>query len=213
MQRLQKNNKPWIKPRIKNNKDMRKTFYLYCWWKTEKFYLSWIKKELSNKTNIKIVTMDFWWKDCLTLLKKSISEKKIRWKDPLDFYYIIIDRDPGNNTEEQFKEIIKLSWDNNITPIISNISIEVRFLMHFSCYMEWNWSVSKYIKKLSKLLNCKYSKTDENIYEKLKWKTLSAINNAKQNEKFLIENSSTEYIFQNEPYTSMHKLVSILLNI
>jgi hypothetical protein len=202
MQRLQswnKSRKTWIR-------NKRKTYFIYCWWKTEKLYFQWMRKDLSTKINIEIIEM--WWLDCVSLLQKTIKEKQTRWFDPMDKYYLIIDRDPWNNSEVQIKKIMKNSTDNSITTIINNISIEVWFIMHYKCFMEWNNTVEKYIKKLSKLMWCKYSKTDENIYLKLSDKTTIAIENSIKNEKILKETCENTPVYLNEPYTNMYNLIN-----
>ena len=161
MQRLES----WNKSRRTRTRNKRKTYFIYCWWKTEKLYFQWMRRDLSTQINIEIIEM--WWLDCVSLLKKLLKEKKARWYDTMDKYYLIIDRDPLNNTKEQIKKTMKESLDNDITTIINNISVEVRFIMHFKCFMRWNNTVEKYIKELNKLMWLTYSKTDEDIYYKL----------------------------------------------
>ena len=53
-----------------------------------------------------------------------------------------------------------------------------------------------------------YSKTDEDIYYKLKDKTDFAIKNSVKNEEYLKNISQDNLIYLNEPYTNMYKLIN-----
>lgn len=200
------------KKRKEDARNVRQTYYLFCWWKSEVNYFNGFRSTLRDKVNIKIVTkvMDV---DAESLVNKVVKFKdtnKIKF-DRNDKFYVVIDRDPGNNTKQQIINAFTIGWNNNIKILISNIAIEVWFLMHYMEFMQSWQTVEKYVKKLTNLMWEEYVKNDEKIYEKLKDKTLIAIKNAKNVEKNIKSADSNIDLRFYEPYTSIYKLVENLI--
>jgi len=191
---------------------VRQTYIIFCSWKSEENYFNGFRNLLRDKTNIKIETK------FMNLNAESLVDKVVKMKnnnkwnlDGNDKFYVIIDRDSGNNTEQQIINAFNMGENNNIKILISNISIEVRFLMHFMVFSQSWQTVDKYVKKLTKLLGCEYIKNDTMIYEKLKDKTLTAIKNAKTAEKNIKNVDPNVKLYFYEPYTSVYKLVELLI--
>ena len=203
-----------INDRKEDTRNIRQTYYIFCLKKSEANYFNGFRCSLRDKVNINIVTkiIDV---DAENLVNGVVKFKNTnKWRfDRNDKFYVVIDRDPGNNTKQQIINAFVIGWNNNIKIIISNIAIEVWFLMHYMEFRQSWQTVEKYVKKLTNLMWEEYVKNEEKIYEKLKDKTLIAIKNAKNVEKNIrITDPSTDLRFY-EPYTSVYKLVENLIKV
>ena len=198
--------------RKEETRKVRQTYILFCSWKSEINYFNGVRKSLRDKTNIKIETklIDL---DAQSLVEKVKRIKEKNSWDRNDKYYVIIDRDPWNNSEKQILKAIQIANENWIKVLISNISIEVRFILHFELFNSSWYSVEKYMKKLSNLLWTEYIKNDPLIFDKLRINVENAIRYAKKLEtKQKTINPNVELCFC-EPYTSVYKLMEKLIKI
>ena len=196
-----------FKPRKSWVKDKNKTLWIFCWWKTEELYFSSFK--VRNGVNIK---PRFNGVAGVNLLDYAIWEiEKIQNKDRLDLFYIVFDRDPGNNTERQIKKIISWAKENNIIPIISNRSFELWIILHFNQFKRVVSSNDDYMDILTVKLWYQYSKTDKSLWDTIR----SKLDIALLNSKVLEDTHITDWITElelTEPYTNVYLLINDILN-
>ena len=195
-----------LKKRISKTRELHKTFWVFCGWKTEKIYFDALQKDYPN---IRIESK-FYWKAGINLIDFTKKEVKKIKRDKLDFVFVVFDRDEGNNTREQLEHVISEATSNKIEPIISNKSFEVWFLMHFEKFSKCVSSVKEYEDILSEHLWYPYEKTDSGMYNKTKDKLTTAIENSKNIEKYHKENEADIPTFC-EPYTEVYKLIEKII--
>lgn len=195
-----------IRSRVSRIRELHKTFWIFCGWKTEKMYFDALKKDYPN---IRIESR-LCWKASINLFDFTKGEIKKMKRDTLDFVFIIFDRDEGNNTREQLEYVISEAITNKIEPIISNKSFEVRLLMHFENFSRCVSSVEEYERALSWYLWSTYNKVDPEIYEKTKNKISVAIENSKNIENYHRNNTQNILRFC-EPYTEVYKLIEKII--
>jgi hypothetical protein len=130
-----------------------------------------------HRNNIKLEIIAKW-KAGINLIKFIKQKKQEITLDADNVFYLVLDRDPLNNTKEQFQEIQKYCEDNDVKLIISNRAFELWYLLHYEVFSKEGKTVEDYMKVLSKKLWYVYKKKSD-IYFDLKDKIPYAIKNAK----------------------------------
>ena len=168
---------------------------------TEPNYFEALGKEIKNKVNLIIKREG---KVTLSLVQEA---KRLKDEDEKDEVWCVFDRDfkQEPNNQQNFNEAISLAIKNNIHLAISNDAFELWFLLHYEYYSSQTHR-SELIKKLShkNRLGAKYQKNSEDMYEILKNKQQTAIDNAQR----LWDNCNQDYNMN--PSTTVFQLVNKL---
>lgn len=197
------------KQRKIQNRDVRKRILIICeGLKTEPNYFSGIKKDLrSTALNIEIIDRPE--NSGLRLVKHAIILKKEadREDNKFDSIWIVLDKDKYTELEETFT----LAKKNDINIAFSAISFELWYLLHFT-YTTKPWRSYAQLKdELLKHLP-DYDKSHSDMYERLKNKTSTAVNNAvKLRDYFKGDIDSGVKLYDLDCYTDVDRLVMLLI--
>ena len=135
-----------------------------------------------------------------SLVQEAIN---LRNKETYDQVWCVFDRDsfPADN----FNSALALAAANDISVAYSNEAFELWYLLHFH-YYQTGITRASYIEKLSKLLQFKYEKNSEHMYDLLESKQPTAIRNAEK----LLKEYSEFTPEKNNPSTTVHLLIKEL---
>lgn len=145
-----------------------------------------------------------------SLVKEAISRKRIAEREgtPYIQVWVVFDRD--SFPAERFQNAIKLCDENKIHYAITNEAFELWYMLHFN-YYDSAMSRTQYSDKLSQLLDRKYEKNLDDIYDLLKDKQDKAIANANRLRKFQFESNNNRHDYCNtNPVTTVQDLVLTL---
>ncbi|MCG6135263.1 MAG: RloB family protein [Nostoc sp. LLA-1] len=129
--------------------------------------------------------------------------KELKEQEEYDQVWCVFDRDAW--TPEDFNNAIKNATKQGFKVAYSNEAFELWYVLHFE-FLNTAIPRSDYIKKLSLLLNRKYQKNSEIIYDELFGKQATAIKNAIN----LLNQYSPPMPAKNNPSTTVHLLVQEL---
>jgi len=135
-----------------------------------------------------------------SLVQEAIE---LRSQDTYDQVWCVLDRD--SFPAENFNAALALAAANNIQVAYSNEAFELWYLLHFH-YYQTAITRASYIKKLSALLEFKYEKNSEHMYDLLESKQSTAVRHAEK----LLEEYSEFTPEKNNPSTTVHWLVKEL---
>jgi len=175
--------------------------------KTEKFYFegfetdqNLIKVEVlgtgRNKDSLVEYTIE---------LKTRAEAKKKKYAE----VWCVFDRDSypiDRHDKHKFNRAIQLATNHQVRTAYSNDAFEIWYILHFE-YFHSGLSRDLYKKKLTKSLGSEYKKEDPLMYQKLKDKQQTAIDNAKK----LMENYPNHNPESDNPCTTVYKLVEYLI--
>lgn len=110
----------------------------------------------------------------LSLVRQALA---LKTENSYDQVWVVFDRD--EHRLQNFNEAFELAQKNDIRIAYSNQAFELWYLLHFHYF---NTAISRqdYILKLNDLLRSKYQKNDRNMYDVLREKQKTAIQNAKK---------------------------------
>ncbi len=180
------------------------------WEKTEKIYFNWIKNHLkATKNNIKICPEGIWWLGLLKIATKKISWVRESMRDTEKNLHVRLVLDRDGITQNDLDKLKAWAKKENINLAFSNISFEVRLLLHFK-YFTGIGTVSDHKKSLSKEMKKKYEKNTYSFDDFLD-RIPKAIEHAKKLERLHKKEGVKDLIkIGCESYTSVHNLVSEL---
>lgn len=137
-----------------------------------------------------------------SLVREAIRIMKL---DEYDQVWCVFDRDsfPAKN----FNAAFELARSNNIQIAYSNEAFELWYLLHYD-YHQSAIPRTDYIKILSSKLGKRYEKNSETIFDDLENKVQTAIRNARR----LLTNYGPQNPEKDNPSTTVHLLVTELLN-
>lgn len=137
-----------------------------------------------------------------SLVREAI---RIMKQDEYDQVWCVFDRDsfPAKN----FNAAFELARTNNIQIAYSNEAFELWYLLHYD-YHQSAIPRTDYIKILSSKLGKRYEKNSETIFDDLENKVQTAIRNARR----LLTNYGPQNPEKDNPSTTVHLLVTELLN-
>ncbi|MCX5726978.1 MAG: RloB family protein [Candidatus Saganbacteria bacterium] len=145
-----------------------------------------------------------------SLVEHAINLKNSANREELySAVWCVFDRDtyPCNpNDKHNFNRAIDIANRNQIRVAYSNDAFEIWYILHFN-YHQTAWTRDKYENKLTELLDVKYEKNDQKMYEKLKDKQGVAIQNAK---RLLALYGFSHNPESDNPCTTVHRLVAFL---
>lgn len=157
--------------------------------KTEPFYFEGLRNEINRKYKDRIfleIKGIGQGANTLTLLNEAEKLYDDYQKRIIEFQHIwlVFDKDDFkndsfDNTVKKCQKLSDKNTDVKYHALWSNECVEYWFLLHFS-YMTSALHRSQYIPKLNDWLKTKYSKNSNDIYEKLRSRLPTAINNAKK---------------------------------
>ncbi len=127
-------NSAFVKIKKSKLREVKKVFYLACEGKkTEIYYFKMIenkKQELKISNNIKIEPYFQEHNNPVALLEYLKNKKKNNDLDD-DEFFLVIDRDSKNFTEEQFEKVITECPNEKIGVALTNPCFELWLLLHF----------------------------------------------------------------------------------
>jgi hypothetical protein len=185
-----------------------KAILIYCEGeKTEKNYFDSFKEHLKFyliEKRVKIDTKGEGY-NTLSLVEEVIRLKKkaARSGSAYDIIWAVFDKD--SNSNENFNAAIALAERNNIKVAYSNEAFELWYLLHFN-YHDAAIARDLYFDKLTEKLGSKYRKNDASIFVKILDKQNDAIRNAIR----LLDAYTPSKPAQDNPSTTVHKLVEFL---
>ncbi|WP_270942800.1 RloB family protein [Romboutsia lituseburensis] len=149
--------------KIQNN-----TILIVCGGKTEELYFKKFRSDLGKIVVKPILNNES---------PKRIVERAIKEKNEASYIqvWVVFDKDDFND----FDEAIQLANRNNINVAFSNQAFELWFLLHYK-YIAHNMHRNKYEIEIEKFTGKSYSKTNEQMYDILRYKMDDAISNAKK---------------------------------
>ncbi|ERT09111.1 rloB-like family protein [Lyngbya aestuarii BL J] len=136
----------------------------------------------------------------LGIVRKALLLKK---EGNYDQVWCVFDRD--SFPAQKFNRAIELAGKNNINIAYSNEGFEIWYLLHFNFY-DTAIPRREYKRMLSQLLDHRYQKNSETIYEELKNRQADAIRNAKK----LLAQYPSPHPVRDNPSTTVHLLVEQL---
>jgi hypothetical protein len=129
--------------------------------------------------------------------------KELKEQEEYDQVWCVFDRDAW--TPEDFNNAIKNATKQGFKVAYSNEAFELWYVLHFE-FLNTAIPRSDYVKKLSFLLNRKYQKNSETIYDELFRKQATAIKNAIN----LLNQYAPPIPAKDNPSTTVHLLVQEL---
>lgn len=151
------------------------------------------------------LTIECFPKDPERLVKKALELKQEARKadNPYDRIWVVFDRDA--TTRGNFLHALAQAQKNKIDVAYSVESFEIWFLLHFHLY---NSSIGRqqYLERLSQHLGAPYEKNSPDLYERLLPLQPVALKNARR----LLESYSPSSPFDDNPSTTVFRLVEIL---
>lgn len=180
---------------------------------TEPNYFEGMKKRISEdnrrKVDIRVVGKG---RGTISLLNEAIREVR-NSTNYISTVWLVYDKD--DFVDKDFNEVVKECEKQNALgetiyiPIWSNECFENWILLHFD-YFDTAITRDDCIKKLNRIFKDnkwgRYSKSDENIYEKLEPFQETAIENAKKQERLY----SNQLLSEMNPCTLVYRLVEFL---
>lgn len=144
------------------------TILIVCGGKTEELYFKKFRADLGKIVVKPILNNES---------PKRIVERTIKEKNAGTYIqaWSVFDKDDFTD----FDEAIQLANRNNIKIAFSNQAFELWFLLHYK-YIAHNMHRDKYEIDIEKLTGKDYSKTNEQMYDILKYRMNEAIANAKK---------------------------------
>jgi len=131
------------------------------------------------------------------------SAKKLASQDEYDQVWCVFDRDDW--LPKDFNDAIALAKSLKFKVAYSNEAFELWYVLHFE-FLNTGIPRCDYIRKLDRLLNYKYHKNSEIIYDELLDKQNFAIKNATN----LLRQYDSSTPIKNNPSTTVHLLVQEL---
>lgn len=196
------------KKRKQSKRQYKKQIFIACEGKnTERYYLNKFKLlcELENVVKVELLPHEH-------TSARELVEDVLKFKETEnDELWIVCDKDGYTKHHEAFCA----AKDNGVNIAFSSISFEHWLLLHFE-YTTRAFPKSKnvedFLKKKKYLPN--YDKSDENVFEKVKDKTQTAINNAKKLRKTMkTANYDNCNIYELNPYTNVDELLHAIENL
>jgi len=173
----------------------RKTILVVC--QGEQTEPNYFKKFGSEWLTVRIETVG---KDVNAVIDRA---KKI--KKDFDEIWVVFDKD--DFSDSTFDNAIQSAKSSKIKVAYSNECFEVWYILHFE-FLNTEIPRKEYYTKLEKILNCKYAKNNNFMYERLKDRMGIAIANAKR----LIDLYGTSsHPSKDNPSTTVHLLVQELI--
>ncbi|MEI7990503.1 MAG: RloB family protein [Chloroflexota bacterium] len=129
---------------------------------------------------------------------------RLSQEEEYDQVWCVFDKD--DFALDRFENAIHRAGQKGFYVAYSNQSFELWFVLHFE-YLNTAINRSGYMKKLDNHLRFKYDKKNTEMYQILKCKIETAIQNAER----LLKNYDKAHSGQNDPSTTVHELVKILL--
>lgn len=131
------------------------------------------------------------------------SAKELQDQEEYDQVWCVFDRDSWPS--EDFNNAISNAENQGFSVAYSNEAFELWYVLHFE-FLNTGIPRSDYCKKLSFLLNRKYEKNSETIYDELFEKQSIAIRNATN----LLKQYNFHFPGKDNPSTTVHLLVQEL---
>jgi len=131
------------------------------------------------------------------------SAKELQSKEEYDQVWCVFDRDAW--TSEDFNNAISSAKKQKFKVAYSNEAFELWYVLHFD-FLDTGIPRCDYIKKLNELLNQKYQKNSETIYDELLKRQATAIKNADN----LLKQYDPRNPSKDNPSTTVHLLVQEL---
>lgn len=131
------------------------------------------------------------------------SAKDLKEQEEYDQVWCVFDRDSW--TPEDFNNAIKNAENQGFKVAYSNEAFELWYVLHFE-FLNTGIPRSDYLQKLSRLLNQKYQKNSEKIYDELFDRQPTAIRNAIN----LLNQYENHIPARDNPSTTVHLLVQEL---
>ncbi|MCB1194366.1 MAG: RloB domain-containing protein [Leptospiraceae bacterium] len=206
----------YIKKRKTGKKEVREPILIVCEdSKSSVFYLrdrirverlTTTQVEVSGESNsAPISVVDY------AIQRKKEQRRKAKREGIYEFKEIYCVMDVDNH--ETLSNAKRKALDNNLIPIVSNECFELWYLIHFieqNAYIERN----DIYKKLNKIIEKEYNKSDKKISEDLneKGSEKEAINRAKKLER-QSEDSNPELFIKKNPSTDVYILVEKIIEL
>ncbi len=207
--------------RQKKNKQLRKTYFIFCEWETEQCYFKAYRSQ--KRTNIKVAIdyshltsakenkiSDFYKK-----LQKRIKDfswfsfnefKKVNWK-----VFILLDADCYSKNDINYIKSYFNKKDINV--LFSNYSFDFFILLHI---MYYTWNDDNYIKKIQDIYDKNFDKWDNDYLKNIHKDIISNyLERFKQNIKKLENKYEKEWIKnikEKLPFTEVSYLIDDLEN-
>ncbi|OIK10068.1 RloB family protein [Bacillus sp. MUM 13] len=196
------------KRRTVSRKEQRDTFLIVC--EGERTEPNYFKKFPLKKDVIEVDVVGEG-KNTHTLVQEAIRLQREAEKEgtPYNQVWVVFDRDsfPVVN----FQKAIELCDSNGIKFAVTNEAFELWYLLHYN-YYDAAMSRTQYIDKLTELMQRKYEKKQQDIYELLKDKQERAIKFAKKLQKHHYDMKGYHDFCNSNPITTVYELVEELNN-
>jgi len=195
------------KQRKQSQRQYKKQIFIACEGKnTERYYLNKFKHlcELENVVRVELLPHEH-------TSARELVEDVLKFKEAEnDELWIICDKDGYTKHHEAFCT----AKDNGVNIAFSSISFEYWLLLHFK-YTAYSFTKSKNVEDFLKHNYLPgYDKSDENVFDKVKDKTQTAINNAKKLRKAIkTANYDDCKIYELNPYTNVDELLCAIENL
>ncbi len=195
------------KKRLQSVRQYKKQIFIACEGKkTEPYYLNGFKKlcDLDTAVNVKIVSHEH------TSARELVEDVLKCRETENDELWIICDKDGYTLHHEAFCT----AKDNGVNIAFSSISFEYWLLLHFK-YTAHSFTKSKNVEDFLKHNYLpEYDKADKNVFDKVKDKTQTAIDNAKKLRKAAkTANYDDCKIYELNPYTNVDELLHAIENL
>jgi hypothetical protein len=194
------------KPRKQNIRKPEKRFFILCEGaKTEPLYFKELIKQISCPGNkVEIVLVDSKKNTC----KELVKEGKLARKSKRDDVWVVVDKDGYTKHAEAFET----ARANNIEIAFSSISFETWVLCHFSYTAKQflkSEDIIHYINEQQYFENG-YSKSDPDLFSKLKDRLKTACKNAKKLKAHHESGNPGEKRHTLNPFTNVDELVEAI---
>jgi len=203
--------KGWIKPRHGKERDILPSYHLIVTEgeKTEPFYFKALKQAVNGRFPGRIeIEIHGEGYNTLGLLERA--ERYVhRAPNRPEHVWLVYDRDdfPADDFDNTEKSCLSLSnEDTTYHALWSNQCVELWFLLHFE-YMHSDILRESYSSKLTKHLGRKYEKNQADIYDRLRPRLDTAIQNARQ---LINEYDGNQPPSQMAPATKVYEIFEML---
>jgi hypothetical protein len=188
--------RPKTLTRLENTRKLRR-FLIVC--EGEKTEPNYFRKFPENPEVYDLIDIHGTGYNTLSLVNEAIRLKDdaLKRKEPYIEVWCVFDKD--DFPVEQFRKAIILAGKNKIKCAYSIEAFELWYMLHFNFY-DAALSREQYREKLSELLEKKYQKNDEEMYQSLIKRQSTAIQNARklytlQHKRPLIEQNPITTVF------------------
>lgn len=193
--------------RGRNLRSIKKNVYISCEGKTEKAYLVGLKKQFSQKVNIKISYTN------KTNAKDIVKNLKSKFKSEYekdDLRYCIFDCD--ENSSQDLLVAKELATRENAKIIFSNPCFEIWLLWHFENNFSYQNSRDKLKKLIENYIRPAYwtLNNNPNLYEFIKEHLKTAQMNYYQRKEQLERENINWYSRESNPFSNLDDLYSDL---